>query len=120
MYDTALQSVLPQSYTSNRPRDDFNHRWPAYRDVTWPGRPAKEAVVEKIFDSRRIYSVSRYLFTPGRLYTFLIEGENEPPAPTDSAAFFNSFVVGRTGENDESEGEGEPLLLQPPPRRIGG
>ena len=100
LFDPALQSTLEQSYTLNRPKDDINHKWSEFRDVTWAGRRATESVLEKTFfqggnaPPRRIYQVARYLFTPGRLYTFAIERENEPPAPTDVATFFNSFVVG--------------------------
>jgi len=100
VFDASLQSVLEQSYASNRPKDDLNHKWTAYRDVTWAGRSAKESVCEKTFllganiPPKRIYSVSRYLFTPGRLYAFLIERENQMPSNTDLSAFFDSFVVG--------------------------
>ena len=100
LFDPALQSTLEQSYAMNRPKDDINHKWKEFREVTWAGRRATESVLEKTFlqsgnaPPKHFHQVARYLFTPGRLYTFLIERENEPPTPTDLAAFFDSFVVG--------------------------
>jgi len=100
LFDPNLQSVLEQSYAANRPKDDLNHKWLEYRDVTWAGRRAKETVCEKTFllgsnvPPKRIHQVARYMFTPGRLYTFSIERENQMPTATELAAFFDSFTLG--------------------------
>ena len=69
LLDAALQSTLEQSYAMNRPKDDINHKWKEFREVTWAGRRATESALEKTFfqsdnaPPKRYHQVARHPFT---------------------------------------------------------